>query len=285
MRPKRLFVATALALGIALSCPTTASAGGFENSDGTPEVSPYGRSGVQLTATQAGESVTGPGAPSWLSKCSWNDMTKREVDARYREHTGIKARTDSEYADIGIDPDEDWVFVVCRQDADVLAAAPIVGLDWLIARTRASVDIPVQIGDSAPAGTTDVPWITQLDTWLWIDDTVWQPRSATSPSLFGTTVTVTATPVQVEFEDDDGHSVDCGDNTGTPFDPDRPDQTTDCYLTPEHSSRTGDRTLTSRITWDVAYTCNQYCGSGPLPSFVVENTRPVVTNEYLVVES
>ncbi len=258
---------------------------------------------MQLTATQAGESVTGPGAPSWLSKCSWNDMTKREVDARYREHTGIKARTDSEYAEIGIDPDEDWVFVVCRQDADVLAAAPIVGitgilgawavgerppqqvLDWLIARTRASVDIPVQIGDSAPAGTTDVPWITQLDTWLWIDDTVWQPRSATSPSLFGTTVTVTATPVQVEFEDDDGHSVDCGDNTGTPFDPDRPDQTTDCFLTPEHSSRTGDRTLTSRITWDVAYTCNQYCGSGPLPSFVVENTRPVVTNEYLVIES
>jgi hypothetical protein len=258
---------------------------------------------VELTVERVGEHVSGPGAPSWLSKCSWNGMTKREVDARYRDYTGIKARTDSEYADIGVDPDEDWVFVACRKDTDVLAAQPIVGvtgilgawavgerppqrvLDWLIARTRASVDIPVQIGDSAPAGTPDVPWITQLDTWLWIDEAVWQPRSATSPSLFGTTVTVTATPTKVEFEDDDGHAVDCGDNTGTPFDPDRSDQTTDCYLTPEHSSRTGDRTLTSRISWDITYTCNQYCGTGTLPSFVIENTRPVTTNEYLVIET
>jgi hypothetical protein len=110
--------------------------------------------------------------------------------------------------------------------------------------------------------------------------------SVRSDTLFGTFVTVTATPYWVEFEDDDDHYVDCLNNIGTPWnDAMSDDAQTACAITPEHSSRTGDRALTSRIHWAVTYQCNRYCGSGVLDDYVVQNTRPVVTNEYLVVES
>ena len=123
----------------------------------------------------------------------------------------------------------------CSPSAQAIAQNPLVGTtgvldfwepgdpvppiinDWLIARAVASSDIPVQVGQSAPFGDVDVPMITQLETWLWVDDAIWQPVTATPAPVFGITVTATATPVKVEFWGDDEY-VDCEENNGPAYD-------------------------------------------------------------------
>jgi hypothetical protein len=151
-------------------------------------------------------------------------------------------------------------------------------LEWLVDYAYALVEIPVQVGWSAPFGDEDAPLITQLPTWLWVDPEVWAPRSATTPEVFGITATVTVTPAEVVFEGADGEVVGCGPNLGPPYDFDRAeeDQHSDCTLTYHHSSAVGEWSLTSAITWEVTYTCSPaVCGPGTLPPVTIANTRPV----------
>ncbi|MEM7338949.1 MAG: hypothetical protein AAF467_09895 [Actinomycetota bacterium] len=150
-------------------------------------------------------------------------------------------------------------------------------IDWLIDRAYSSIEVPGPVGQSAPFGDVDVPMITQLPTWLWIDDAIWQPVSVNPGAVFGYSVTATATPANATFSSNTGDAVDCGANTGEVYDLDRPsdEQASDCTLTFRDSSNVGDWTLTNTITWDVTYVCAPGCGTGTRPSLVVETTRPV----------
>ena len=260
---------------------------------------------MDVTVTRLGDTITGPGAPAWLLKCGWEETTRSGVDHVYASYHGVSPETPDYFRSLGLDPDEPFALVTCPFASDVLAAVPFIRLtgylgawrlgdpppqviiDWIVASARAQVDIPVQVGSSAPSGADeDNAWLTQLASWLWVDPSVWQPVDDTSRPIFGISVTVTATPYEVTFEDDDGHFINCGDNVGRVWQPHLSSSTTTrCSITPEHTSHTGARSLTSTIWWRVTYTCNLHCGPGTLDDFVVANTRPIVTREYLVVES
>ena len=156
-------------------------------------------------------------------------------------------------------------------------------IDVLAEEARAAIEIPLQAGQGAPYGDLDAPMITQLPTWLWIDAAIWGQESAETDPVFGFTVTATATPINVTFATDAGDTVDCGANTGPPynfaFDDSR--QHSDCTLTYRHSSAVGAHTLSSTIYWAVSYTCTLYC-SGPIPlePFIITTTREVRVAEF-----
>jgi hypothetical protein len=150
--------------------------------------------------------------------------------------------------------------------------------DWIVAQAIASVPIPVQVGLSAPFGDDAAPMITQLPSWLWVDEAVWQPVSATPPPVFGATATATATPYRVEFFGPDGDYVDCGPNSGPVYDFSLPEdaQSSDCTITFRHSSSVGEFELVSKIYWEITWVCTNFCGSGTLDApFTTTRTRAV----------
>jgi hypothetical protein len=254
--------------------------------------------GVRVTGVESvGEVVRGPGAPEWLRACSWFPVTLLGVEGYFTQF-GSSGPTVEELRAAGRDPDERWAMVFCRPGPEAVGVSPSVLLtgvlaawrlgdpppqvfmDWLVATAYASVELPVQVGDSAPLGTVTVPMITQLSSWLWISDSVWVPRSATA-SVFGVSATVTATPVRVWFEGAEREWVDCGANTGRPYNFNLRDdqQHSNCVVTYHHSSAVGDWSLSSTIEWEASYTCSVGCPPGRLPDYVVTNTRPVVVAE------
>jgi len=155
---------------------------------------------------------------------------------------------------------------------------PQIILDWIVARAIASVPIPVQVGQSAPFGDEVAPMITQLPSYLWVDEAVWQPVSATPPAVFGATATATATPYRVEFFGPEGEYVDCGENTGPVYDFSIPEaaQSSDCAVTFRHSSSVGEFELVSKIYWEVSWVCTAFCGAGTLDApFTTTRIRTV----------
>lgn len=285
---------------VGFAMPTSADVG-----DGRTNVLVDAQSGpngpeIVITGVQGQTSVVGPGMPEWMRQCRWEQMSRLDYDIYSAQRLPVgEVPTAEEYVELGLDPDEPWGVVFCStSDPDVLAynpgivftgvldAWPITEtppqfiLDWIVARAYASVEIPLPTGDSAPYGDSDAPMITQFETWLWIDSGVWQPVSATPPAVFGTTATVTATPYQVIFAGD-GERIDCGDNAGAiyNFAVAEDAQSTICGLTYRHSSSVGSYSLATTIKWEVNWVCNQFCGSGSLPDYVMTTSRPVIVAE------
>ena len=153
--------------------------------------------------------------------------------------------------------------------------------DWLIGSSMASLVIPVPVSGASPLGTDDVPYITQLPTWLWVEDGDWQPVSASTGVVFGAQATATATPVNVTYTGADGETIDCGNNVGVPYNYNLKEdqQSSLCTLTYRHSSNVGDWTLTTTTTWSISYECTPGCGSGTLDPMEISNTVPVVVAE------
>ncbi len=296
MRPeavRRWFLCSVLvALGLSLLAPP-AGAGDDQSTQNTLARAGTSDRGafVDLEGSLAGRKVKGPGAPAWLRACTWRTWSVEEKDAHFAQLS-----VGGGGASPVVAGEEQWGVVFCHPGVEeaaglnpailvtgVLSTWPLsdglpqVVLDYLVALGYASVDIPVQVGDAAPFGDTDTPLITQLPTYLWVDPGVWQPRSATTPPVFGVTATVTATPSRVVFDNSAGDQVDCGANLGPPYDFTRSDdeQHSDCTLTFRHTSAVEDWTLSSTIWWTVSYACSSGCGAGTLPPFVVRNTRPV----------
>lgn len=242
-----------------------------------------------------GETVQGPGVPEWLRQCRYLEWTRADKDAFDASHFGSSVIDERGTGE----PDEPWGAVFCNPGEQALGINPAIGLtgllaswplsdpppqivlDVLIANAYALVELPLQVGSSAPFGDADAPMITQLSTWLWVDPAVWTPRSATTPEVFGVSVTVTATPANVTFTGPDGETVDCGANLGPAYDFDVPDdeQSSPCTLTYRHSSAVGDHRLSSTITWTATYVCSAICGSGTLPDYVVTTGRDVIVAE------
>ncbi len=308
---RALATASCLVVLIALmAVPRPASADGEDGSSSNTLLETYAANRkyeATLTSAQEVAMVKGPGAPAWLRACSWDDdVTNYDVYLYFHNYiTNADPLTPTEFATNGEDPDEQWAIIYCPATPTSLTAAPQIGytgayaawavggpppqlvLDLLIARAYASVELPTTTGTSSPPGDTTIPMITQLPTWLWIDNTTWNANyTATTPPLYGTTATVTATPVNVTFEADN-QTIDCGPNTGTPYDltKDEDDQTTNCSLTYNHASVPADHYLQATITWTATYTCNQYCGTGTLPNYTITTRRPVTVEQWQVVNS
>ena len=243
----------------------------------------------------SGKSLRGPGVPAWLRECGHDSWTLLEKEAYYASFLGGEPTADS-IRGRGDDPDETWLVVFCAPHADAVGVSPqiiltgvlatwalgdplpAIFIDWLIAYGYALVEIPLQVGSSSPEGDNAAPLITQLDTWLWIDSSVWGTRSATTPAVFGVTATVTAEPYSVVFQTSEGDYIDCFDNIGSEYDYSRPasSQSTDCSVVFRDASSVADQTLTSTVRWEVTYVCSSAaCPSGTLPDFVITTTRDV----------
>ena len=238
-----------------------------------------------------------PVTPAWLLACTWDQWSFLEQEVYFSQFSEGSPTAESLRA-VGSDPDEVWNVVFCPVSSESFRANPgvlltgVLGtwpvgdsppqvvIDWLVSRAYASVQLPLQVGQGAPFGDDDAPMITQLPTWLWVDDAVWAPVSVTSPPLFGITATVTATPVNVTFNGA-GESVDCGPNLGPVYDFSRSgeDQSSDCTITYRHSSATDDWDLASTITWEISYSCSIACSVAPFADLVVPNSRPVTVAE------
>lgn len=271
---------------------------GVATSNGGLEVTVYGE--------QDGVSVPGANLPAWLLACSWEAMSRYEVDLYFSQFNGGNP-TEEDYENPDPDdPDDnplnDGLFaadefrvVFCPSNADTKRVSPgivvsgvlelwevgdpvppVIG-DLLIERAIASTLVPVQVGQSAPFGDVDAPLITQLPTWGWIEPAVWQPVSATPAPVFGVTVTATATPTVVSFSGDD-ETVPCGANEGPAYDFGRDEdaQSSDCTIVFSHSSAVGEYELSSTIAWDISWVCSDVCVSGSLPDpFLTTRIRPV----------
>ena len=141
---------------------------------------------------------------------------------------------------------------------------------------------------SSPDGDEDIPLITQMITYLWVDDALWQPVSAVAeiPGIF--TVTTTATPTTATWSGgDDPEQVVCT-GPGVPYQygvggDDAQDQS--CSMVYTRSSAVADRTLEVAVLWEVTVTCSipTACG-GSLPPITTVTTRDVAVAEIQALE-
>lgn len=127
----------------------------------------------------------------------------------------------------------------------------VISPEELAARARSQLPLVYPEPRTSPAiALHQVPGI---DTWMWVDDALWQPISATA-SIPGLSISATATPETMTWDMGDSTVVTC-DGPGTPFDEGLPEavQSTDCSHV--YQSR-GEYTATATITWSITWTAS-----------------------------
>lgn len=134
----------------------------------------------------------------------------------------------------------------------------------LAADALASISIEAPAIRTSPSA--DGRLYVQIPTWLWLDQTWWQPYQATA-SAGRVTSTVNARPVSTTWSMGDGGSVRCS-GPGRAWKPGLSDEATDCRHTYRHSSagEAGDAfALEATVTLEVTWTSNTGAG-GTLPA-------------------
>lgn len=179
-----------------------------------------------------------------------------------------------------------WYRKVCT-NGNGQSSATVV---WVPDRTVTPADLAEQASDRAPIPLPDVhlnppesvDQVVNLDTWMWVDPSAWQPVAATA-SAGGVTVTAVATPESVRWAMGNGDVVTCT-GPGTPYDPSRPssEQHTDCsyvYRRSSASSPDGAFTATATATWHVTWTAAGAAGGGDLGTVSRTTTFTVRVSE------
>jgi len=126
---------------------------------------------------------------------------------------------------------------------------------------------------------------TQVPTWLWVDDSWWQPYTVTVTAGRVTT-TLTATPTRARWDTGDGERVTC-EGPGVTWRPGMSDDQTYCKHTYRHSSAgrpTGTYPLTVTIEFSIGWTSN-VGQTGSLAGVTRTATREVEVGEIQAVES
>lgn len=150
----------------------------------------------------------------------------------------------------------------------IAGAPPVVSPAVLARQARARLKLPEVRVSLSPPGRQ----LTHFPTWLTVDPSSWQPRSATA-SVPGVSVTATARPAKATWTMGD-HSVDrpqgvvvC-DSPGTQFrsgmDPAQPSP--DCgytYRRPSAGAPGAKFTVTVTITWEVTWAGAGQSGTVP----------------------
>ncbi|MPZ63003.1 MAG: hypothetical protein GEU93_17285 [Propionibacteriales bacterium] len=155
---------------------------------------------------------------------------------------------------------------------------------------RAVDSLELKLAEVHTAPEAPGPTLVNLETWLWVSDADWRTLTA-SASARGTTASVTAKPVRVEW--------DLGEDTHTCDGPGRewrkglgPDDAT-CYYRYAHTSEDqpkGQYTISAAIVYDVTWTCEGQCRatSGQLGEYTapqgtaslgVKEAVPVLTGQ------
>jgi hypothetical protein len=159
-------------------------------------------------------------------------------------------------------------FIVCRDSDGVIVYQQLITyqpgnnvVDAATLARQAYRELPLLYPQPFTAPPATVSQLVGVRTWFWIDQTQWQPRTATA-AVPGLSATVTATPTEVRWDTGDGTTITCK-GPGTPYDPDRPDsqQHSDCSHVFEHD---GEHDVRATIVWRVRWTATDGSG-GTLP--------------------
>ena len=120
----------------------------------------------------------------------------------------------------------------------------------------------------------------QVPTWLWLQQSWWQPYEATA-NAGRVSSTVRASPVATSWTLGDGSSVSCR-GPGTPWRPGLPEDGSTCTQTYRSSSATspgGRFHIEATVTIEVSWTTNVPGGGGTLPAMTRTSTVDVEVGE------
>lgn len=120
----------------------------------------------------------------------------------------------------------------------------------------------------------------QVPTWLWLDQSWWQPYEATA-NAGRVSSTVRAAPVATSWTLGDGNSVSCR-GPGTPWRPGLPEDGSTCthtYRSSSATSRGGTFHIEATVTIEVSWTTNVPGGGGTLPAMTRTSTVDVEVGE------
>ncbi len=134
---------------------------------------------------------------------------------------------------------------------------------------------------TSPDGDDDIPLITQLPTFLWVDETAWNTPVSAIASIPGFTVTTTATPALATWSGgEDTQTCTGADMTPYQFGIGGDDaQPSNCTTIFKQSSAITEHQIELTTTWTTAYTCSNSACGGPLPDITTNSTRPVTVAE------
>lgn len=259
-RSLTLMSAAAAGAGLALSlaAPAAADGSGFGFTDGPSVGAGAGEAGNDSPPTVARRS--GGGSPA---RCEYMQLNAEE-----------SAKTDKMASQGWLSPRGEepgaWFWKICYDENGMSSGT--------VAWVRNQVD-PRELAEQAldrvalpqpeirmnPSAATGA--VTNVETWLWIDPSQWQPVTA-SASAGTVTVTTTATPDRVVFDMGNGDKVTCT-GPGTPYDPRRPasGQKTRCAYTYRRSSAhqpDGRYVVTSRVFYRVGWSASGIVAGGAL---------------------
>ncbi len=144
------------------------------------------------------------------------------------------------------------------------AKAPAAVNPAFLAR-EAVARLPLATPSIEMAPPTASDQLVNVSTWLWINPTAWRERSAAA-SAGPVTATATATPARVVWNMGDGDKVTCV-GPGSPYNPSRPNGTTDCSYTWRQSSAgqpDGAYEVTATVYWRVTWSASGARGGGNL---------------------
>lgn len=147
----------------------------------------------------------------------------------------------------------------------------------LAADALASIGIEAPVIRTSPSA--DGRLYVQIPTWLWLDQTWWQPYQATA-SAGRVTSTVNAQPVSTAWSMGDGGSVRCS-GPGTAWRAGLADEATDCRHTYRHSSAAQPEdmfALEATVMLEVTWTSNTGAG-GTLPAISRTSSLDVEVGE------
>lgn len=232
---------------------------------------------------------TVPVGTSTFSDCTWDQIEGGEVialDNRNIEAININGSV--------FDEDHWVVFCPRRVAFDVYTFYPVGDppptpvIEDLIADAYAQTPVKAFNPITSPPGDEDIPLITQMTAFLWVDEAAWNESVSATATVADFSVTTTATARSARWDGGDAPVYCNGDDmheyiVGIGGDDAQP---SNCSTVFRRSSAVQDHTIELAVTWDVSYTCSDptACG-GDLPDIITTGTRDVLVGEILAVES
>lgn len=223
-----------------------------------------------------------PGGSSYLADCHWSKVLEGET----RDLHPIAGAWTVTFTE------DNWL-VWCPPQVVVYAVFPVgdppppTVVDDMVRDAYDRTPVVAFNPRSSPDGTDDIPLVTQVLTYLWVDEALWTPVTATAsiPGVFS--VTTTATPVEATWTGGDKPATVVCDQ-GTPYQfgvGGDAGQDQSCTTVFTHSSDTTAAAVEVSVRWDVSLTCSIPVCGGPLPPIFTNSTRAVTVAEIQAVES
>ncbi|MGI9616262.1 MAG: hypothetical protein ACR2QO_25330, partial [Acidimicrobiales bacterium] len=248
-----------------------------------------------VTRTTSGDDGTTPisTGSSYFDGCDFDQVAAGE------EYVTGRSDIASVNVDNSVFPEDQWV-IFCPDrigqgplgfDAytfyPVGDPPPVPVIDAMIADAYSRTPVVAFNPISSPDGDDDIPLVTQMTTFLWVDEVAWATPVSAEASIPGFTVRTTAMPAIAEFQGGDDSATCDGDQMepyvfGIGGDDAQPSE---CSIVFTRSTAVIDQEIALDVTWAVDYSCSIPVCGGPLPDIIISSVRPVTVAEIQAVES